>query len=70
MTDWHLTDVPADTQEMGDAVTAEPGSYVTMHYKYNDDTSKYDQTVSLNGTVVSRISTCMKPTSLMLSVVF
>jgi len=28
--------------------------------KYNDDTSKYDQTVSLNGEVVSKISTGMK----------
>ncbi|KAI7367710.1 hypothetical protein KC354_g3214 [Hortaea werneckii] len=38
------------TQKMGDAVAAEPGSS-------NDDTSKYDQTVSLNGEVVSRLST-------------
>ncbi|RMY12608.1 hypothetical protein D0868_02480 [Hortaea werneckii] len=45
------------TQKMGDAVAAEPGSSVTFHYKYNDDTSKYDQTVSLNGEVVSRLST-------------
>ncbi|RMX95543.1 hypothetical protein D0867_13459 [Hortaea werneckii] len=29
----------------------------TLENKYNDDTSKYDQTVSLNGEVVSRLST-------------
>ncbi|RMY69809.1 hypothetical protein D0863_06208 [Hortaea werneckii] len=29
----------------------------TLENKYNDDTSKYDQTVSLNGQVVSRLST-------------
>ncbi|KAI7083419.1 hypothetical protein KC356_g7574 [Hortaea werneckii] len=45
------------TQEMGEAVAAEPGSSVTFHYKYNGQTSQYDQTVSLNGEVVSRLST-------------
>ncbi|RMY86606.1 hypothetical protein D0861_05830 [Hortaea werneckii] len=43
--------------KMGEAVAAEPGSSVTFHYKYNDQTSQYDQTVSLNGEVVSRLST-------------
>ncbi|RMZ31712.1 hypothetical protein D0859_04161 [Hortaea werneckii] len=43
--------------KMGQAVAAEPGSSVTFHYKYNDQTSQYDQTVSLNGEVVSRLST-------------
>ncbi|KAL5408386.1 hypothetical protein PMIN06_006136 [Paraphaeosphaeria minitans] len=46
-----------DTQEMGKYVTASPGSSVTFHYKYNDATAKYDQDVSLDGTVVSTIST-------------
>ncbi|KAI6873110.1 hypothetical protein KC343_g1406 [Hortaea werneckii] len=45
------------TQKMGEAVAAEPGSSVTFNYKYNDQTSQYDQTVSLNGEVVSRLST-------------
>ncbi|KAI7262357.1 hypothetical protein KC345_g9452 [Hortaea werneckii] len=45
------------TQKMGEAVAAEPGSSVTFHYKYNDQTSQYDQTVSLNGEAVSRLST-------------
>ncbi|KAF7198217.1 hypothetical protein HII31_00573 [Pseudocercospora fuligena] len=45
------------TQQMGDYVSADPGSSVTFHYKYNDDTAKYDQTISLNGTAVSTIST-------------
>lgn len=26
--------------------------------KYNDDTSEYDQTVSIDGSVVSKLSTC------------
>ncbi|OAG11751.1 uncharacterized protein CC84DRAFT_48667 [Paraphaeosphaeria sporulosa] len=46
-----------DTQQMGKFVTADPGSSVTFHYKYNDGTAKYDQTVSLDGTVVSTLST-------------
>ena len=32
---------------------------ISLPDKYNDDTSKYDQTVSLNGKVVSKISTGM-----------
>ncbi|KAK5797978.1 hypothetical protein VI817_004269 [Penicillium citrinum] len=28
-----------------------------MHYKYNDDTGKYDQTVFINGESVSTLST-------------
>ncbi|GAB7330151.1 hypothetical protein MBLNU13_g01827t1 [Cladosporium sp. NU13] len=43
-------------QQMGDAVPAGAGAQVTMHYKYNDSTKKYDQTVSLDGKVVSRLS--------------
>ncbi|KAG8630369.1 hypothetical protein KVT40_001988 [Elsinoe batatas] len=46
-----------DTQQTGTAVPASAGSKMTMHYKYNDSTLKYDQTVSLNGAVVSRLST-------------
>ena len=45
------------TQKMGKAVPADPGSKVTFHYKYNDATKKYDQTVALNGVVVSSLST-------------
>ncbi|TKX23548.1 hypothetical protein C1H76_4060 [Elsinoe australis] len=46
-----------DSQQMGAPVPAAPGAKVTMHYKYNDATAKYDQTVSLNGKVVSKLST-------------
>lgn len=46
-----------DTHEMGAYVAADAGSSVTFHYKYNDSTSEYDQTVSLNGAVVSKLST-------------
>jgi hypothetical protein len=46
-----------NSQQMGKYVTAEPGSSVTFHYKYNDATAKYDQTVSVDGTVVSSLST-------------
>ncbi|KAF2222729.1 hypothetical protein BDZ85DRAFT_131409 [Elsinoe ampelina] len=52
-----VTSTLQDTQKMGTAVPASAGSKVTMHYKYNDSTRKYDQTVSLNGAVVSRLST-------------
>ncbi|KAF4555678.1 Hypothetical protein D9617_2g056410 [Elsinoe fawcettii] len=46
-----------ESQEMGTAVPASAGSRMTMHYKYNDSTQQYDQTVSLDGKVVSKIST-------------
>ncbi|KAJ5420221.1 hypothetical protein N7465_002740 [Penicillium sp. CMV-2018d] len=45
------------TQLGGKQVPADAGAKVTMHYKYNDDTSKFDQTVSINGEVVSTLST-------------
>ncbi|RAL09419.1 uncharacterized protein BO97DRAFT_168399 [Aspergillus homomorphus CBS 101889] len=45
------------TQLGGTEVPANAGDKVTMEYKYNDSTSKYDQTVSLNGKVVSTLST-------------
>ncbi|CAI0649385.1 hypothetical protein CGCF415_v012463 [Colletotrichum fructicola] len=41
----------------GKQVPASAGDKITMHYKYNDSTGKYDQTVSLNGKVVSTLST-------------
>ncbi|CAI7590281.1 unnamed protein product [Penicillium bialowiezense] len=41
----------------GKQVPANAGDEVNMHYKYNDDTSKFDQTVSINGEVVSTLST-------------
>ncbi|KAI9931989.1 hypothetical protein ASPWEDRAFT_171883 [Aspergillus wentii DTO 134E9] len=45
------------TQLGGKQVPASVGDRVTMHYEYNDSTSKYDQTVSINGEVVSTLST-------------
>ncbi|PWY69060.1 hypothetical protein BO70DRAFT_400120 [Aspergillus heteromorphus CBS 117.55] len=45
------------TQLGGKEVPASAGDRITMHYKYNDSTSKYDQTVSINGEVVSTLST-------------
>ncbi|CAG8931391.1 unnamed protein product [Penicillium salamii] len=41
----------------GKQVPANAGDEVNMHYKYNDETSKFDQTVSINGEVVSTLST-------------
>ncbi|KAH8890155.1 hypothetical protein GQ53DRAFT_867898 [Thozetella sp. PMI_491] len=41
----------------GKQVPASAGSLLTLHYKYNDSTAKYDQTVAINGTVVSSLST-------------
>ncbi|KAL0942354.1 uncharacterized protein CTRU02_200240 [Colletotrichum truncatum] len=41
----------------GKQVPASAGDKVTMHYKYNDSTGNYDQTVSLNGQVISTLST-------------
>lgn len=40
----------------GPKSTSAPGSQVTMHYKYNDATQMYDQDVSVNGKVVSTVS--------------
>ncbi|KAH6954334.1 hypothetical protein HG530_010458 [Fusarium avenaceum] len=45
------------TQLGGKQVPANPGARLTMHYVYNDATKKYDQTVSIDGTVVSTLST-------------
>ncbi|KAL4876198.1 hypothetical protein BJY04DRAFT_223282 [Aspergillus karnatakaensis] len=45
------------TQLGGEQVPANPGDGVTMHYVYNDSTGEYDQTVSINGEVVSTLST-------------
>ncbi|KAM0544010.1 hypothetical protein ACHAPJ_012035 [Fusarium lateritium] len=41
----------------GKQVPADAGSKLTIHYVYNDSTGKYDQTVALNGKVVSSLST-------------
>ncbi|KAI1289045.1 hypothetical protein F5Y03DRAFT_378562 [Xylaria venustula] len=41
----------------GTEVPASAGDELTMHYVYNDSTGKYDQTVSINGAVVSSLST-------------
>ncbi|OGM42609.1 hypothetical protein ABOM_009613 [Aspergillus bombycis] len=45
------------TQLGGKQVPASAGDKLVMHYKYNDSTGKYDQTVSINGEVVSSLST-------------
>ncbi|ETS81531.1 hypothetical protein PFICI_06533 [Pestalotiopsis fici W106-1] len=44
-------------QEEGDKLGENAGTALVIHYKYNDSTEKYDQTVSINGVVVSSIST-------------
>ncbi|KAH9832777.1 hypothetical protein Tdes44962_MAKER00258 [Teratosphaeria destructans] len=41
----------------GPNVFIKPGDRVTSHYIYNDATTQYDQTVSVNGKVVSTLST-------------
>ncbi|KAF7173418.1 hypothetical protein CNMCM5623_005635 [Aspergillus felis] len=41
----------------GKSASAKPGDHVTMHYKYDDSTRNYTQTVSVNGQVVSTLST-------------
>ncbi|KAI5361684.1 hypothetical protein Slin14017_G084170 [Septoria linicola] len=46
-----------ETQQMGEYVVAEEGARVGFYYEYNDSTKEYDQTVSVNGKVVSKIST-------------
>ncbi|KAM0239569.1 hypothetical protein ACHAP5_008215 [Fusarium lateritium] len=46
-----------DTQLGGKQVPANPGAKLTIHYVYNDATNEYDQTVSIDGTVVSSLST-------------
>ncbi|KAE8381385.1 hypothetical protein BDV26DRAFT_301506 [Aspergillus bertholletiae] len=45
------------TQLGGKQVPASAGDKLVMHYKYNDSTGKYDQTVAINGKVVSSLST-------------
>ncbi|SPJ79182.1 uncharacterized protein FTOL_07573 [Fusarium torulosum] len=45
------------TQLGGKQVPADPGARLTIHYVYNDATNEYDQTVSIDGTVVSSLST-------------
>ncbi|KAI0188203.1 hypothetical protein EV127DRAFT_434964 [Xylaria flabelliformis] len=41
----------------GKQVPASAGDHLTMHYVYNDSTGKYDQTVAINGNIVSSLST-------------
>ncbi|KAG0157801.1 hypothetical protein Pdw03_1447 [Penicillium digitatum] len=45
------------TQLGGKQVPANAGDEITMHYKYNDETGNFDQTVYINGEVVSTLST-------------
>ncbi|KAH6880352.1 hypothetical protein B0T10DRAFT_519287 [Thelonectria olida] len=47
------TQMPVEGQHS----TAVAGDKVTMHYKYNDSTGNYTQTVSVNGKTVSTLST-------------
>ncbi|KAF2996155.1 hypothetical protein E8E14_001493 [Neopestalotiopsis sp. 37M] len=44
-------------QEEGNKLGEDSRTALTIQYKYNDSTQKYDQTVSVNGVVVSSIST-------------
>ncbi|KAG4422991.1 hypothetical protein IFR04_003903 [Cadophora malorum] len=44
-------------QQDGTPFRAKPGDSVTYDYKYNDATANFDQTVSVNGAVVSTLST-------------
>jgi len=44
-------------QVSGKAVPMDASSGVNVHYKYNTTTQKYDQTVSVDGKVVSTLST-------------
>ncbi|KAH6652327.1 hypothetical protein BKA67DRAFT_352741 [Truncatella angustata] len=41
----------------GDSATAEAADQITMHYKFDDSTGNYTQTVSINGNAVSTLST-------------
>ncbi|KAG8672899.1 hypothetical protein FPOAC2_06316 [Fusarium poae] len=44
--------------QLGDKkIPASPGARLTIHYKYNDATQRYDQSVAIDGTVVSTLST-------------
>ncbi|KAI0484041.1 hypothetical protein GGR56DRAFT_668639 [Xylariaceae sp. FL0804] len=45
------------TQLGGTEVSASAGDELLMQYVYNDSTGEYDQTVSINGQVVSTLST-------------
>ncbi|KAK4556818.1 hypothetical protein LTR86_005798 [Recurvomyces mirabilis] len=55
---WCITASTYDgSQTDGKAVGANPGDHVTFDYKYNDATKKIDQIVSVNGAVVSTLST-------------
>ncbi|KAI7156037.1 hypothetical protein KC349_g6559 [Hortaea werneckii] len=50
----------SDTTQMpvqDDPTDAAEGDHVTMFYEYQDDSGNYTQTVSLNGNVVSTLST-------------
>lgn len=44
-------------QESGTMVAASEGTQINMYYEYNDDTEMYDQTVTVNGQVISTLST-------------
>ncbi|KAJ5261402.1 hypothetical protein N7478_011997 [Penicillium angulare] len=46
-----------DEQLGGIQVPASAGDQLTMHYKYNDSTGKYDQTVAINDSIISSLST-------------
>ncbi|CEI62365.1 unnamed protein product [Fusarium venenatum] len=44
--------------QLGDKkIPASPGARLTIHYVYNDATQQYDQSVAIDGTIVSTLST-------------
>ncbi|KAI3325877.1 hypothetical protein HD806DRAFT_426207 [Xylariaceae sp. AK1471] len=45
------------TQLGGKQIPASAGDHLTIHYVYNDSTKKYDQSVAINGNVLSTLST-------------
>ncbi|KAK5679418.1 hypothetical protein LTS10_008235 [Elasticomyces elasticus] len=55
---WCITASTYDGEQTdGKTIGANPGDHVTYDYKYNDATKQIDQTVSVNGAVVSTLST-------------
>ncbi|RSM19649.1 hypothetical protein CDV31_001536 [Fusarium ambrosium] len=53
---WAST-LQAGEQLGGKQVPAKAGTKLTIHYVYNDSTGKYDQTVTVAGSVISSLST-------------
>ncbi|KAF2642503.1 hypothetical protein P280DRAFT_395650 [Massarina eburnea CBS 473.64] len=49
--------ISGTTPEVGKAVPTTPGSLIKTHYKLNPTTTKWDQDLYINGTLVSSVST-------------